>query len=167
LSRFYLSVNVVYLFFLKQGRMLSNTCKYAIRAVIYLAVNHTDNKRIGIKEISKELDIPTPFLGKILQTLAKHKLLVSTKGPNGGFGISKPFSEISLLSIVEIVDGLDNFTNCLIGMQSCKSNHDDGKKCPVHEGFHAIRSQLFDLFKHETIEKIVLGAKNADDLIKL
>ena len=59
--------------------MLSNTCKYGIRAVIYIALSNTDKRRIGIKEISKELDIPTPFLGKILQTLVKDKLLVSTK----------------------------------------------------------------------------------------
>ena len=75
--------------------MLSNTCKYAIRAVIYLAVNDEDGKKIGIKQISKDLDIPTPFLGKILQSLAKQKLLKSTKGPHGGFSIGRP-AEVSL-----------------------------------------------------------------------
>ncbi|MFT3741037.1 MAG: Rrf2 family transcriptional regulator [Breznakibacter sp.] len=147
--------------------MLSNTCKYAIRAVIYLALNQGEEKRIGIKEISKELDIPTPFLGKILQTLAKHKLLVSTKGPNGGFGIAKSSKEITLLDIVEVIDGTDVFTNCLIGMHSCKSNVTDGKKCPVHDRFHTIRTQLHELFKHETIAKIVEGAQIDSDLIRL
>lgn len=147
--------------------MLSNTCKYAIRAVIYLAINQGGDKRIGIKEISKELDIPTPFLGKILQTLAKHKLLVSTKGPNGGFAIAKNSSEIRLLDIVEIIDGTDVFTNCLIGMHSCQSNASEGKKCPVHDRFHTIRTQLYDLFKNETIAKIVEGAQMDSDLIRL
>ena len=45
--------------------MLSNTSKYAIRAVIYLALYAGEEKKIGIKEISKDLSIPTPFLGKI------------------------------------------------------------------------------------------------------
>ena len=49
--------------------MLSNTCKYAIRAVIYIALNGENNRKIGIKEISKELDLPTAFLGKILLNL--------------------------------------------------------------------------------------------------
>ena len=62
--------------------MLSNTSKYAIRAVIYLALFAGKEKKIGIKQISTDLSIPTPFLGKILQTLAKHKLLSSTKGPH-------------------------------------------------------------------------------------
>jgi Rrf2 family transcriptional regulator, iron-sulfur cluster assembly transcription factor len=147
--------------------MLSNTCKYAIRAVIYLAIHHEENKRIGIKEISAELDIPTPFLGKILQTLAKHKMLLSTKGPNGGFAIGKNIADITLLDIVEIIDGLDVFKTCLIGHHTCKSNHDDDKKCPVHDKFHLIRTQLYDLFKSETIEKIVLGANSNLDIIRL
>jgi Rrf2 family protein len=84
--------------------MLSNTCKYAIRSVIYLSINAKENQKIGIKKISEELDIPTPFLGKILQSLARQKLLTSTKGPHGGFGMGKDPSEITLMNIVEIVD---------------------------------------------------------------
>ena len=52
--------------------MLSNTSKYAIRAVIYLALYSTKEKKVGIKEVASELDIPSPFLGKILQQLARH-----------------------------------------------------------------------------------------------
>ena len=64
--------------------MLSNTCKYALRALIYLAKFSKEEKMIGIKKISEDLNLSSPFLGKILQNLVKQKLLVSTKGPNGG-----------------------------------------------------------------------------------
>lgn len=147
--------------------MLSNTCKYAIRAVIYLAINKGDEKKIGIKEISKELDIPTPFLGKILQSLAKHKLLTSTKGPHGGFGFARPVEEITLFDIVEIIDGCDLFENCLIGMHRCNSNENDALRCPVHDQFSDIRSKLFDLFKTETIAKIVSKMDGKTDVFKL
>lgn len=147
--------------------MLSNTCKYAIRAVIYLAVNKGDEKKIGIKEISKELDIPTPFLGKILQTLAKQKLLTSTKGPHGGFGLTSTFKDISLLNIVEIIDGMDAFDNCLIGMNSCKANHKNSLECPVHSQFHEVRSKMLELFKTETIGRIMDNMTVKGDLIKL
>ncbi len=147
--------------------MLSNTCKYAIRAVIYLGLNNGIEKKIGIKEISKELDIPTPFLGKILQTLAKKKLLNSTKGPNGGFGIAKPLNKISLLNIVEIIDGNDLFENCLIGMYSCSSNHKKGLECPVHNDYHELRNRLFQFYKGQTIQLIIDNMKNKEDLIKL
>nr|WP_321406732.1 Rrf2 family transcriptional regulator [uncultured Carboxylicivirga sp.] len=147
--------------------MLSNTCKYAIRAVIYLAVNDDEGKKIGIKQISKELDIPTPFLGKILQSLAKQKLLKSTKGPHGGFGLGRKPGEITLYDIVSIIDGEDVFTNCLIGLKSCKSNHSEGKACPVHDQYHEIRKQMKDFFVNESIEKIITNMKEKGDYIKL
>ena len=55
--------------------MLSNSCRYGIRAVIYLAGHPENGGKIGIKKISNDLDLPTPFLAKILQQLAKQKIL--------------------------------------------------------------------------------------------
>jgi Rrf2 family transcriptional regulator, iron-sulfur cluster assembly transcription factor len=141
--------------------MLSNTCKYAIRAVIYLALNNQENKKIGIKKISKELSIPTPFLGKILQVLAKNKILASTKGPNGGFSLGKPSKDISLMKIVEIIDGDDNFNSCIIGLHSCSKEE---KSCPVHEKYAPIREQAKQFFINENfeilVEKIKQNQKN-------
>ncbi len=147
--------------------MLSNTCKYAIRAVIYLAINNSEDKKIGIKEISSKLSIPMPFLGKILQVLAKHKILHSTKGPHGGFSIGKELNEISLLNIVEIIDGLDAFNNCVIGMHTCSCNEEESLKCPVHVQFYQARKNLYDIFRNETIEKIVNQVDSELDFIKL
>jgi len=84
--------------------MLSNTCKYALRALIYLAKYSQDDNRIGIKKISEDLSISSPFLGKILQNLVKQKLLISNKGPNGGFSLAKQPENISLWDIVTTVD---------------------------------------------------------------
>jgi len=143
--------------------MLSNTCKYAIRSVIYLALNSEDGKKIGIKQISKDLDIPTPFLGKILQTLAKQKLLHSNKGPHGGFSLINDPKEITLLDIVKIIDGLDAFEICMIGMNTCKSAHENKLPCPVHEKFCQVRGQMYELYKHETIGDIVERVENKEE----
>jgi Rrf2 family protein len=144
--------------------MLSNTSKYAIRAVIYLALNNENNKKIGIKEISKELDIPTPFLGKILQSLAKHKLLSSTKGPHGGFGLNKKPADINLMDIVEVIDGLDSFNMCLLGLPSCSKNE---AHCPVHQNYAVIREQLKNLFQSENIDELTRRIKESQDAIVL
>ncbi len=143
--------------------MLSNTCKYAVRSVIYLALNQEEGKKIGIKQISKDLEIPTPFLGKILQTLAKQKMLLSTKGPHGGFALADDADEISLLDIVKIIDGLDVFETCMIGMNTCKSTHEAGRPCPVHDQFCTLRKDLFNLYKDETIGKIVERIESKED----
>jgi len=133
--------------------MLSNTSKYAIRAVIYLALYAGERKKIGIKQISKELDIPMPFLGKILQTLAKHKLLSSTKGPHGGFGLGKPSEEIRLIDIVDIIDGRDIFNKCLIRMDDCRKNPEE--QCSLHDEYQKIRNDLLNLFENQKISALV------------
>ena len=124
--------------------MLSNTSKYAIRAVIYLALYAGEDKKIGIKKISKDLNIPTPFLGKILQTLAKHKLLSSTKGPHGGFGLGKPAQEIHLIDIVDLIDGQDIFKKCLVRLDEC--SEDEKEQCSMHNKYLEIRKNLYSLF---------------------
>lgn len=147
--------------------MLSNTCKYAVRALIYLGKYSEDGTKIGIKKISADLLIPTPFLGKILQNMVKQKVLVSTKGPNGGFGLGRKTSEISLYDIVRIVDGEDFFKNCLIGMQACSIHTKNEKPCPVHGRFGPIRAQLFEFYKETSIEQIVNDMEGLEDLIRL
>jgi Rrf2 family transcriptional regulator, iron-sulfur cluster assembly transcription factor len=144
--------------------MLSNTCKYGIRAVIYLAMNSREGEKIGIKQISRDLNIPTPFLGKILQSLAKQKLLSSTKGPHGGFGLGKEPDSISLLDIVLIIDGDDIFDRCLLNIISCKDYKKDKTPCPVHKKFSPNRNKLRELFEKETIGSIIKEIKKSKDI---
>lgn len=127
--------------------MLSNTCKYAIRAVVYLSVYATPEKKAGIREISDKLDIPTPFLGKILQSLARNKVLSSTKGPHGGFCLGRPAEEISLMDIVAIVDGTDIFETCLVRTTKCS----DEEPCGIHDSVTAVRKELKHFFLNQTI----------------
>jgi Rrf2 family iron-sulfur cluster assembly transcriptional regulator len=109
--------------------MLSNTSKYAIRSVIYLALYSSGEKKVGIREISEALNIPTPFLGKILQNLAKHQILESTKGPHGGFCLKRQAIDIPLMEIIEIIDGGDLFDRCVIRTTKC--NYD--APCSLHD----------------------------------
>ena len=122
-----------------------------MRAVIYLALNSNNGEKIGIKKISGELKIPTPFLGKILQVLAKNKILLSTKGPHGGFSLGKPANKITLMNIVDIIDGNDNFNACLIGLGNCTIEE---ASCSVHEKYTPIRDQLKQLFVNQTINDL-------------
>ena len=147
--------------------MLSNTCKYAIRALIYLGKFSENGEKIGIKKIAGDLDIPTPFLGKILQNLVKQKILSSTKGPNGGFGLGKPAEEISLYEIVKTVDGEDFFRNCLISLEPCSVHHEKGRPCAVHGRFSEVRAELMDFYSQTTIANIIADMKGHEDLIKI
>lgn len=133
--------------------MLSNSCKYAIRATIYIQLNSDNNTRnVGIKEISKELELPSPFLGKILLNMAKHNILLSTKGPKGGFLLARPAKEITLYDIIILFDGQHLFEKCLIGISTCSPYLHDKVQCPIHKSYLPISLQLQELFKSQTIE---------------
>lgn len=140
--------------------MLSNTSKYAIRAVIYLAVYANDNKRIGIKKIADGLNIPSPFLGKILQVLVRRKLISSTKGPHGGFGLGKDPNEISLYDIITEMDGDDLFNSCLLGAGSCDENNAENGHCAIHDEFQEVRNNMIAIYKSKTIGELALKAEN-------
>lgn len=140
--------------------MLSNTSKYAIRAVLYLAVHATDDKRIGIKKIADALNIPSPFLGKILQVLVRRKLLSSTKGPNGGFGIGKDIKHLTLYDVIVEMDGDDLFNSCLLGAGSCDDHKKKGKGyCALHNDYAPLRKQIVELYKSKSVRQLALMAE--------
>jgi Rrf2 family protein len=139
--------------------MLSNSCRYGIRAVVYIAAQKK-NGNIGIKIISEALNLPTPYLAKILQQLARQKVLRSVKGPNGGFSMLKDPRKVTILSIIEIIDGNDFFTNCIFHNNTC--SYIDTKKipCPVHDDFGKLREGLVGMFKNKTVYD--LAAKSVE-----
>jgi Rrf2 family protein len=144
--------------------MLSNSCRYGIRAVIYLAKHYPDKSNVGIKEISGDLELPTPFLAKILQQLAKNKILSSTKGPNGGFSLLKKPESITMLEIVKIIDGESLFKNCIIHDGSCTKVRRKKKTCPVHDEYSDIRTSLANLFKNKTIADLAKTANESENI---
>jgi Rrf2 family protein len=144
--------------------MLSNTSKYAIRAMIFLALNAGKEKKTGIKRISDELKIPAPFLAKILQVLAKHRLLTSAKGPNGGFALGKDANKITLFEIVTVIDGHEIFDKCLISMRSC---HENNIPCPVHEKAEPIRNAMKKFFQQQDLGHLAGDIKARDQVFAL
>lgn len=138
--------------------MLSNSCRYGIRAVIYLASQPRSAGMTGIKQISSDLDLPMPFLAKILQQLAKQKILISSKGPHGGFSLLKDPKKITLLDIVNTIDGRDVFTNCVMYSGTCQSVESKHKKCPLHDDYEKPRGELIALFTNRTIFDLVKEA---------
>ncbi|MCF6367029.1 MAG: Rrf2 family transcriptional regulator [Bacteroidales bacterium] len=147
--------------------MISNTCKYGIRAILYIAVHEKEEKKIGIKKIAEDLELPGPFLGKIMQTLAKQKILNSVKGPHGGFSLAKEPGSISLYDIVKVIDGVDVFHECLIGIKICENNPEYTDLCPFMEKSHEVRDKLMKVFKEQTIGDFAKGIKSLEEILKI
>ena len=143
--------------------MLSATSKYAIRALIYLELYSNEEKKVGIREISKALDIPHHFLGKILQLLARHHFLNSVKGPNGGFYLKRPAIDIALMEIIELIDGKDSFEKCVIRNADC--DHDN--PCSMHHKMAPLWGEMKRVFATETIADLVSEFKENREKLRL
>ena len=142
--------------------MLSKSCIYALRSIVFIAHNATIDSKIGIKEIADKLELPTHYLGKILQQLSKHKIIQSIKGPNGGFYLSRESQEVKIIEIIEVIDGLDFFTNCGLGLKQCSEDH----PCPLHDEFKVYRDGLWDLFNAKSIKELVSKIEGGNAFIR-
>ena len=127
--------------------MFSASCKYAIRAVLFLALNTDENHKIGVSTLSVELGIPQHFLAKILQRLTKSKLVSSSKGKNGGFFLSEREKQQNLLAIMREIDGPDILETCVLGLDQCSSVN----PCPYHESVLKFRTEFYNNLLSETI----------------
>lgn len=123
--------------------------------MIYLASQPKMNGMTGIKQISKELGLPAPFLAKILQELARQKILNSSKGPHGGFSLMKDPRRIKLIDIVKAIDGDEFFTNCIMHSGQCGGKRNNKKYCALHDDYQKVRQDLITLFKKKTISELV------------
>lgn len=85
--------------------MFSQSAKYAILAILYLSTFSDKEHKKGISEISKKIDVPTPFLAKLLQELSKKGFIKSAKGRGGGFYMSEENKNASLIDLIEEIEG--------------------------------------------------------------
>lgn len=143
--------------------MFSTSCDYGLQAMLFLALHHTEGENIDLTSIAKELDIPKHFLSKILQILVKHKLLVSMKGPTGGFRLNRDPSEISLIEIIEAIDGLDIFNECGIGFKKCNDDH----PCPIHHEYKEVRNKIQKLFENKSLQELTEDVRNGESIVTL
>lgn len=129
--------------------MFSKTCEYAIRAMIFIAQKSADGERVGIKDIARGIEAPEHFIAKILQELSRKNLVLSAKGPNGGFYHDRESAHSSLADIVKTIDGDKIFSGCGLGLKQCSESH----PCPIHHEFKKVRTGIQCM-----LEKARIGA---------
>lgn len=143
--------------------ILSKSCQYGVRALLYIAMESDKSEKTELIKIADALDIPKPYLAKIMQQLVKRGLARSTKGPNGGFYMTPKEKSKNLLNIIEAIDGLEYFTQCGLGMEECDSKH----ACPIHNEVVKIREKVMNTFGKYSVEKIGQKIKKGEFVIAL
>src|SRR6202165_2407382 len=130
----------------------SRSSEYAIRALVHLAALPSGEFAMA-KNIAAETDIPSHFLAKILQDLARDGFLKSSKGPGGGFRLSLPAEDLSMWRIVEAVDGAGRYDRCIGGNLECN----DRAACGMHDSWKALRSRIIDYLGGTSIADLAQG----------
>ncbi len=143
--------------------MLTNACQYAIRSILYLAIHTDEQYKVGVKKIAEELESPQPFLAKLLQQLNKGNLVSSTKGPNGGFYLSKKDKEKAVWDIIKNIDGTSKFDDCFLGLSKCS----DETPCPVHFIVSPFKQKLLENFRDKTISQYVIEIQQTGKVLSL
>lgn len=143
--------------------MFSNSVKYAIKALLYLGVNSSENQRIRAKVISEATDIPVAYASKLLQELSRHDVVSSAKGPHGGFYLTEENRETPLFKIVSLIDGEHRLTSCVLSLQKCDELH----PCPLHEMVGQTKSNFIRSIQHTTVGKLIDDVKEGKAYLPL
>ncbi len=126
--------------------LFSRQCEYALQAIFFLALKPR-GEMTSIRELTDKLEIPYHFVAKILQDLTKKKLLISHKGPSGGFSLAKAAKDITIFQIVDAIDGDSFMKDCIFGFPDCGSDN----PCAAHENWGKIRNDIQKLLVSKNI----------------
>ncbi|MCT7578266.1 RrF2 family transcriptional regulator [Aliarcobacter butzleri] len=130
--------------------LLTRKSEYALLSLISIAKNK-EPKNVDV--LSKELDISKSFLAKIMQNLAKHELVISHRGVNGGFVLKKPLDEITILEIVEAAEErVPMVFECAPSLQNCPNNK--AKSCIIWPLLNNLQFKVNDFLSKLTLKDI-------------
>lgn len=121
--------------------MFSKSFGYALRSILYIALLQDEKRMIQADEIAEKLAMPRHFEGKILKRLVKENLLISAKGPHGGFTLHPQTLSTSVFQIFEITDGLTSFQSCVLRLKECNSEN----PCPLHAKMVELKIAMKDV----------------------
>jgi len=126
----------------------TNRTDYGIRALIYLA-NH-QGPHAKAADIGAAMDIPTGFLQQVLQELQRARLVSSRSGPAGGYVLSRAPADITILEIVETLEGPIETSECALRGGPC--HWDD--VCAMHWVWSSARAALSTSLRAATLARV-------------
>ena len=132
--------------------MISQTVEYALRAMVHLAAEPLPRTAAQIAEVTR---VPAAYLVKVLQQLARARLVHGQRGPNGGFTLLGNTAEISIWKVVDAVEPLQRIRSCPLELKSHRV-----RLCPLHQKLDDALAQIEHAFKTTTLAEL-LGDPNA------
>jgi Rrf2 family protein len=130
---------------------ITRQADYAVRAVLYLA-GLNNGRRAPTSEIAREQRIPPSFLAKIVSQLSVAGVVQTSRGARGGVSLARPSRDISLLEVIEAIDGPIMLNECVHDPNACVFGDD----CPVQEIWCDAQSNLVTKLNDTTFETLTV-----------
>jgi Rrf2 family protein len=128
---------------------------YAVRAVLDLAML-PDDERAFSKAIARRQDIPTAFLTKIFSRLSAEGIVTTRRGVKGGVRLARPASEITMLEVIEAVDGPIALNRCTRRPSDCPLD----ATCAMYPVWHTLCDELRARLNSITFERLAATAQS-------
>ncbi|MCS6970364.1 MAG: Rrf2 family transcriptional regulator [Planctomycetota bacterium] len=128
--------------------MISNTADYALRAIVFLADNAGEAHTT--EEIARATKVPVGYLAKIMQNLARHRLVASQRGLHGGFTLVRDPKELTIYDVVQAVDPIARIDRCPLQLEGHGTD-----LCPLHRTVDEALARVEEIFRRTTIHEMI------------
>lgn len=132
---------------------LTRAADYAIRVMLCLAA-YPRGSRLSRGQLAQAANVPEPFLGKVLQALVRARLIVSHRGAAGGFTLAQDPGRVSILDVVEAVEGPVALNACLGATPDCPQL----PACPAHEVWREAQDAMTGVLDGASLASLVTPA---------
>lgn len=117
---------------------LTTKGRYAVTAVLDLSFHQTEGP-VSLADISERQNISLSYLEQLFARLRRNNIVSSTRGPGGGYSLSRPPEDISMAEIILAVDESYDATNCAEDSSGCAGS---GTRCLTHDLWHELSQEI-------------------------
>jgi Rrf2 family protein len=132
---------------------LTRAADYAVRVMIHLATLPAGT-RISRDTLAAATEVPAHFLSKVLQQLTRARLIAAQRGTSGGFSLAVAADQVSVLQVVETMEGPIQLNVCVSGGPGCRRQG----WCPAHMVWAEAQAALTQVLRNASIGKLARDA---------
>ncbi|MBI5149337.1 MAG: Rrf2 family transcriptional regulator [Candidatus Omnitrophica bacterium] len=131
-------------------KIYSKGCEYALRVLTRIPLNTPDQKFLAV-DLCRQARVPIHSSRKALQLLVEHQYLEAVPGPGGGYKLKRSPAKITLLDIIETIDGEDTFRQCIMGMPQCGGHN----PCSLHAAWSRMKDGMVKEMRSKTLKQLM------------
>jgi Rrf2 family protein len=136
--------------------LIRRNTDYALRLVVALAAQYNTGQVLSARALSQQNNVPYPLTSKLLQKYQQAGIIKSTMGARGGFGLTRRPMEITLLELIEIIQGPIRANRCILGTFDCPMKI----RCPLHPKLNDLQEEIERHLRNTTLAEMVTPRDN-------